>query len=57
VLTVRPGDTVIFKAEERHWHGAAPGNAMTHLAMQEADDAGSTATWFEKVTDVEYTGT
>lgn len=54
VLTVRPGDTVVFKADERHWHGAAPGNAMTHLAMQEADDTGNAATWFEKVTDAEY---
>jgi quercetin dioxygenase-like cupin family protein len=57
VLTVKPGDTIIFKADERHWHGAAPRNAMTHLAMQEADDTGSTATWFEKVSDAEYAAT
>ena len=56
VLTVKPGDTVVIKPGERHWHGAAPGNTMTHLAMQEADDDGSTATWFEKVTDADYSG-
>jgi quercetin dioxygenase-like cupin family protein len=54
VLTVKPGDTVLFKPDERHWHGAAPGHAMTHLAMQETDDTGSAVTWLEKVTDAEY---
>jgi quercetin dioxygenase-like cupin family protein len=54
VLTVKPGDTVVIKADERHWHGAAPGNAMTHLAMQEADDNGNAATWLEQVSDADY---
>jgi quercetin dioxygenase-like cupin family protein len=57
VLTVKPGDTVVIQPGERHWHGAAPTHAMTHLAMQETDDAGSAATWQEKVTDAEYGAT
>src|SRR4029079_17551912 len=36
--TVRAGDTVFFPPGEKHWHGAAPNVAMTHLAMQEALD-------------------
>ena len=39
----------------RHWHGAAPGNTMVHLAMQEVDDKGVGVVWMEKVTDAEYT--
>ncbi len=56
VQTVRPGDTVKFEPDERHWHGAAPGHAMIHLAMQEADASGSHATWQEHVSDDEYRG-
>lgn len=54
VQTVKPGDTVIIQPDERHWHGAAPGHGMVHLAMQEADDKGNHATWFEHVADSEY---
>lgn len=50
---IRPGDTVWFAPDEKHWHGAAPANAMTHLAMQEALD-GSAVTWLEQVTDSDY---
>jgi quercetin dioxygenase-like cupin family protein len=56
VLTVRPGDTVVIKPGERHWHGAAPDHAMIHLAMQEADAKGEDVAWFEQVTDAEYNG-
>jgi quercetin dioxygenase-like cupin family protein len=38
---------------EKHWHGAAPSNAMVHLAIQEALD-GNHATWMEPVTDDIY---
>jgi quercetin dioxygenase-like cupin family protein len=51
---IRPGDTVLIAPQERHWHGAAPGRTMTHLAMQEADDHGSDVVWMEHVTDEEY---
>ena len=53
---VRAGDTVRFEPDEEHWHGAAPGNFMTHIAMQEADDEGVAAYWGEHVTDAEYGG-
>ncbi|MCA9835794.1 MAG: cupin domain-containing protein, partial [Trueperaceae bacterium] len=33
---IRPGDVVWFEPGEKHWHGAAPKNAMTHIALQEA---------------------
>lgn len=52
---IRPGDVVWFPAGEKHWHGAAPDVAMTHLAIQESID-GSPVTWMEKVTDEQYRG-
>jgi quercetin dioxygenase-like cupin family protein len=54
VHTVRAGDTVIFKPGERHWHGAASGHGMVHLALQEADADGKDVAWMEHVTDDEY---
>lgn len=52
---IRPGDVVWFPAGEKHWHGASPDVAMTHIAIQESID-GSPVTWMEKVTDAEYHG-
>ncbi|MCE7029585.1 cupin domain-containing protein [Jiella avicenniae] len=52
---IRPGDIVWFPAGEKHWHGASPKTAMTHIAIQEAID-GSPVTWMEKVTDEQYQG-
>ena len=52
---IRPGDVIWFDPGERHWHGAAPDCAMTHIAMQEAED-GSAATWLEPVSDETYLG-
>ena len=54
VRAIHPGDTVTIEPGARHWHGAAPGNTMVHLAMQEADAQGVSAAWLEKVTDEEY---
>jgi quercetin dioxygenase-like cupin family protein len=51
---IRPGDTVSIAPHERHWHGAAPGRTMTHLAIQEADENGSDVVWLNHVTDEEY---
>ena len=45
---IRPGDVVVFAASEKHWHGAAPTTAMTHIAIQEALD-GKAVDWMEKV--------
>jgi quercetin dioxygenase-like cupin family protein len=50
---IRPGDVVWFPPGEKHWHGAAPTTAMTHIAIQEALD-GKLVDWLEKVTDEQY---
>jgi quercetin dioxygenase-like cupin family protein len=52
---IRPGDVVVFAPGEKHWHGAAPTTAMTHIAIQEALD-GKAADWMEKVSDEQYQG-
>lgn len=52
---IRAGDTVWFAPGEKHWHGAAPNTAMTHIAMQEAQD-GSAVDWLEPVSDEQYGG-
>jgi quercetin dioxygenase-like cupin family protein len=53
VEEVRPGDVVWFPPGEKHWHGATPGIAMTHIAIQEALN-GSTVDWMEQVTEQQY---
>ena len=50
---VRPGDVVWFSPGEKHWHGAAPTAAMTHMAIQEAVN-GKNVHWLEKVSDEQY---
>ena len=50
---IRPGDVVWFAPGEKHWHGAAPTTAMTHIAIQEALN-GSPVAWMEKVSDEQY---
>ena len=55
VEEIRPGDIVWFEPGEKHWHGAAPGCAMSHVAIAEALD-GRSVDWMEKVTDAEYAG-
>jgi quercetin dioxygenase-like cupin family protein len=52
---IRPGDTVWIPPNEKHWHGAGPDTAMTHIALQEALD-GKHVTWMEHVTDEQYNG-
>jgi quercetin dioxygenase-like cupin family protein len=52
---IRPGDVVWFPPEEKHWHGAAPTTAMSHLALQERLD-GKTVDWLEQVSDEQYMG-
>lgn len=53
---IQSGDVVWFPPEEKHWHGASPDNAVTHIAIHEQLD-GETVTWMEQVTDDEYHGT
>ncbi len=50
---IRPGDVVWFPPGEKHWHGAAPTTAMTHIAIQEQLD-GKAVDWLEKVSDEQY---
>jgi quercetin dioxygenase-like cupin family protein len=50
---VRPGDVVWFPPGLKHWHGATPTNALTHIAIQESLD-GKNVQWMEKVADGQY---
>lgn len=50
---IRPGDVVTVGPNEKHWHGASPTTAMTHLAIQESLE-GKNVEWLEKVTNEEY---
>ena len=50
---IRPGDVVQFPAGEKHWHGATPTTAMSHIAIQEALN-GSPVEWLEHVSDEQY---
>ena len=53
VEEIRPGDVVLVPAGEKHWHGASPTTAMTHIAIQEQLDS-RTVDWMEKVSDEQY---
>ena len=53
VEEIRPGDVVWFPPGEKHWHGASPTTAMTHIAIQERLD-GKVVDWLEHVTDEQY---
>jgi quercetin dioxygenase-like cupin family protein len=50
---IRPGDVVWFAPDEKHWHGAAPTTAMTHIAIQEKLK-GKVVEWMEHVSDEQY---
>jgi quercetin dioxygenase-like cupin family protein len=50
---VHPGDVVWFPPGEKHWHGATPTTAMSHIAIQEALD-GKAVEWLEHVSDEQY---
>ena len=52
-VEIRPGDVVWCPPNEKHWHGATPTTAMTHIAIQEALD-GKVVEWMEKVSDEQY---
>ncbi len=53
VEEIRPGDVVWFPPGEKHWHGAAPTTAMSHIAVQEKLD-GRAVEWMEHVSDADY---
>ncbi len=53
VEEICPGDVVCFAPGERHWHGASPGTAMIHIAIQEVMN-GKMVDWLDHVTDADY---
>ncbi len=53
IQEIRPGDVVWISPGEKHWHGAAPATAMTHIAIQEHLE-GKAADWMEHVSDEQY---
>lgn len=55
VEEIRPGDVVWFEPGEKHWHGASPKTAVTHIAIHEHLD-GKVVDWLEHVTDRQYAG-
>src|SRR5438552_7259822 len=50
---IRAGDVILCPADEKHWHGATPTTAMTHIAIQEHLN-GKVVDWMEKVSDEQY---
>ena len=50
---IHPGDVIWFPPGEKHWHGASPTTAMTHIAIQEQLN-GKAVDWLEKVSDEQY---
>ncbi len=53
VQEIRPGDVIWTPPGVKHWHGAAPTTAMTHIAIQETVK-GKNVEWMEKVSDEQY---
>lgn len=53
VEEIRPGDVVWFAPGEKHWHGASPAVAMTHIAIQEVE-GGKVVDWLDHVSDADY---
>src|SRR5881392_2225828 len=53
IVEIGAGDVIWCPPEQKHWHGATPTSAMTHIAIQEARD-GKVVTWLEKVSDEDY---
>ena len=53
IVEIRTGDIIWCPPGHKHWHGATPTTAMTHIAIQEALD-GKVVNWMEKVTDEQY---
>ena len=50
---IHPGDVIWFPPGEKHWHGASPSTAMTHIAIQEQLN-GKAVDWLQKVSDEQY---
>jgi quercetin dioxygenase-like cupin family protein len=55
IQEIRPGDVVWIPPGQKHWHGATPTTAVTHIAIQEEVN-GKVVDWMEKVSDEQYRG-
>jgi quercetin dioxygenase-like cupin family protein len=55
IENIYPGDIISFAPGEKHWHGATPTTAMTHIAIHERLN-GSAVDWLEQVSDAQYEG-
>jgi len=55
VEEIRPGDVIWISPGEKHWHGASPTTALTHIAVHEQLN-GKAVDWMEKVSDAQYAG-
>lgn len=53
VQEIFPGDVIYFEPNEKHWHGASPNKAMSHIAIQEEVN-GEVVKWMEKVSAEQY---
>lgn len=56
IVAINPGDVVWFAPGEKHWHGASPTNALTHIGISELTPEGKSVDWLEHVTDAQYAG-
>ena len=50
---IQAGDVVHCDCGQKHWHGATDTTAMSHIAIQEAQD-GVAVNWLEHVSDAQY---
>jgi quercetin dioxygenase-like cupin family protein len=50
---IRPGDVVWFPPGVKHWHGATPTTAVSHIAITESRE-GKNVDWMEKVSAEQY---
>jgi quercetin dioxygenase-like cupin family protein len=51
---IGPGDVIWFAPGEKHWHGASPTSALTHIGISELEAEGKSVDWLEPVADEQY---
>jgi len=52
---IKAGDVITCPPKIKHWHGASPTTAMTHIAITGSVN-GKNVEWLEKVSDEQYHG-
>lgn len=53
---IKTGDVLWCPPGIKHWHGASPTTAMTHLAITGTLSDGKNVEWMEEVSDEQYHG-